>query len=226
MLAYNQTRFAADLTLVRVVAVPAGDSTGLLRPNSLKGETSIMNIKGTGWIAMKKYFDETYGRKDLMKLKAALDEETRALFEKENVLPMTWMDYGAYMKILLTADKVLGRGDFEIVKQANYYGARQDIKGVYKIIVSLVSPKTAISAASKLIKQYYDKGTLFLENVTPKSVTIILEGVDDIPLYHDIENGSYGAEVLRMAGAKNVTVTHPQCMARGDSRCRFDVTWE
>lgn len=186
-----------------------------------------MKIKGTGWIALIKFFEDTYTAEQLAKLSAALDDETRALFEKRtNILAFTWLDYGAYMKILLMADKVLGRGDFEVVKQANYYGARHDLKGVYKIIVSLVSPKTAIAAASKLIKQYYDKGNLFLENVKSNSVTIIIEGAEDIPLHHDIEMGSYGAEVLRMAGAKNVTFTHPQCMARGDPRCRFEVSWE
>jgi hypothetical protein len=185
-----------------------------------------MNVKGTAWIAMMKYFNECHKPEDLEKLKAALDEKTRELFESNYVLPFSWIDYGAYMKIMLTADKVLGRGDFEILKKINYFSARHDVKGVYKFIVSLLSPKTVLQASSKLLGQYYDKGHLSIENLTSNSATIILKEAEDIPLYHDIEMSAYVGEVLRMAGTKSATWSHSKCMARGDSYCRFDLSWK
>jgi hypothetical protein len=185
-----------------------------------------MKVKGIAWIVMMKYFSEHHTPKDIEKLKAALDQESRELFESKYVLPFSFVDYGTFLKIQLTADKVIGRGDFELVKQLNYYSARHDVHGVYKFIVSLLSPKTAFQALSKLLNQFYDKGKLHLENATSNGVTIIIEDAPDIPLYHDIEQGAYVEEIVRMAGAKDIKFTHTQCMARGDVRCRWEVTWK
>jgi hypothetical protein len=185
-----------------------------------------MNFKGTGWITMIKYFNECHTPEDREKLKAALDDKTRELFESNYVLPFSWIDYGTYIKTMVTADKVIGRGDFELIKQINYFTARQDIKGVYKFIVSLLSPKTVIQAAGILFKQIFNKGTLVLENLTSNSATIVMKEVDDIPLHHDVDQGAYIEEILKIAGAKNPTFTHPQCMARGDPCCRFEISWK
>jgi hypothetical protein len=185
-----------------------------------------MKLKGTSCTALKKYFDECHTPEEREKLKAALAEPARELFERTDVLPFTWIEYGTYVDILLTADKVLGRGDFEIVKQINYFSARHDIKGVYKFIVSLLSPKTALQASSKLFKQFYDKGALSLENLKSNSATMLMKDVADIPLHHDVEQGAYVEEIMRMAGAKEIRYTHPECMARGDARCRWEINWK
>lgn len=173
-----------------------------------------------------KYFQECHPPDKLEKLKAALDKEARELLESKYVLPFTWIDYGTFLNIQLTADRVIGRGDFELLKQLNYFSARHDVHGVYKFIVSLLSPKTAFQALSKLLTQFYDKGKLHLENVTSTSVSIIIEDAPDIPLHHDIEQGAYVEEIVRMAGAKDIRFTHTQCMARGDPLCRWEVTWK
>jgi hypothetical protein len=82
--------------------------------DSQRGLINIMNVKGTAWIVMMKYFNECHTAEQREKLKAALDEKTRELFENKTVLPFSWIDYGTHMKVMLTADKVIGRGDIEI----------------------------------------------------------------------------------------------------------------
>jgi hypothetical protein len=174
---------------------------------------------------MMKYFHECYSATDLEKLRSAMDEELRELFDSNRILTISWVDYSTYLKVLLTADKILGSGDFEILKQANYFSARNDLHGIYQVLVSLISPKTAIGALSRLMNKYYDHGKLTVVDLKEDSATIRIEGAPDIPRFHDIDQGAYVEEVLRMAGANNVEWKHPKCMARGDAFCLAELTW-
>ena len=185
-----------------------------------------MKTKGTNWRGMKAYLNQHYSPEAIDRVAAALDEKSKEVFIKDTILPISWVDYSMYMKILLTADKVLGRGDFELIRQTNYFCAHHDIRGIYSVLVSLLSPKTVINALARLLNTYYDCGKLKVENLQSHSVTIIIEHVPDIPLHHDIEQGSYVAEVLRMAGAKNIELSHPKCMARMDRNCMFNIRWQ
>ena len=185
-----------------------------------------MKTKGTNWIAMKDYLHKTFTAEQLKTLNEALDDESKRLFNDRTILQVSWVDYSVYMKILIVADRILGNGDLELLRKANYYCARRDISGVYRFLVSLVSPKTVINALGKLLARYYDRGTLTVEDLKSNSATIIIEDAPDIPLYHDAEMAAYVGETLRMAGAKNPKFAHIECMALGDPRCRFKVTWD
>ena len=184
-----------------------------------------MRIKGTGWHSVKKFIKESYSTAEVETLRSALDEDLRGFFDSKTILAISWVEYTMYMRFLLKADKVLGNGDFEVIKQANYYAARHDINGVYKIVVSLLSPKTAISAFSRLMIRYHDRGKLTIKNLESDRATIVLEDASDIPRHHDIDQGAYIEEVLRMAGASNIRWSHPKCMAKGDDCCLGEISW-
>jgi hypothetical protein len=184
-----------------------------------------MKIKGTGWQSVKKYVKESYSAAEIERLRAALDDDLREFFDSKTILAISWVDYSLYMRFLIKADRVLGKGDFEFIRQANYYSARHDINGVYKIVISLMSPKTAIGAFGKLMMSYYDRGKLTIERLESNRATIVLEDVPDIPRHHDVDQGAFIEEVLRMAGASNISWSHPKCMARGDDCCLGEISW-
>lgn len=184
-----------------------------------------MQTIGIGWVTFLNYLNENFTPAQIEKLKSKLDDKAKDLFEKK-VIATAWIDYSVYIKILVIADKILGKGDLDLIRQVNYYQARREVKGVLRILVSLLSPHTVIKSSLKLWTQYYDKGKITTVNITNHSVTFKIEDAQDIPLYHDVELEAYFEELMRMAGAKNIKWNNQKCIARGDSYCLSECTWE
>lgn len=184
-----------------------------------------MNTKGTAWIGLMNYLNENFSVAEISKLKSFLDNEAKELFEKK-ILHTSWIDYATYIKTLVIADRILGRGDLGLIRQVNYYQARTEVKWPYRILISLLSPKTVINSGCKIYRQYYDKGKSTAVNLTAHSVTFKIEDAPDIPRYHDVELEAYFEELLRMAGTKNIKWINHKCIAKSDPYCLDEVTWE
>lgn len=184
-----------------------------------------MNIKGVAWMYFLQYMEENLTPSQIDTLKTALDNEGKALFEAR-ILPTSWVDYSLFMKVFLTADKVIGRGDLTFIRECCSHISHYAIKGFHRVLISALSPKMVINTALKLWKQMYDKGNVTIQKLTSNTVVFRVEHVEDIPLFHELESSYFFEGLLRMAGAKNVKWSHLKCMARKDSHCLFEFTWE
>lgn len=181
-------------------------------------------IKGTGWLGIYDYFVNTYGIDRVERVISTLSQEEQVALTGELILPISWVDLGAYMHFLIAADRILGKGDFELIKKANAYSANKDIRGIYKIFTNFVSPRFIIRNAGKLWSRYFDQGKLVLIREEKKGMTLKLTDFPDIPLHHELDQQSFMEECYRISGGKNIQGTHPKCIARGDDCCLFEFT--
>jgi hypothetical protein len=183
-------------------------------------------MKGTGWKGNIDYILEVAGEEGLERVKAELSEEDRHKIFGQPILPYSWIDYNAYMRFMMLADKMLGQGDLAFFKAATMYNARKDLTGIYKIFISFASPKVILRNSAKVWHQYFDSGDMSVELMEDKKVNLKLVEFPDIPLHHDVAQTDFIKEALRISGAKNVQGTHPKCIARGDEHCIYEFTWE
>ncbi|MBN1595650.1 hypothetical protein JW933_06975 [candidate division FCPU426 bacterium] len=183
-------------------------------------------MKGTGWRGNIDYILEVAGEEGLDKVKEALSEEDRRLIFSQPILPYSWLDYNAYMRFMMLADTILGKGDLEFFKAATMYNARKDLTGIYRIFISFASPKMVLRNAAKVWRQYFDEGEMSVLWQGDNKVQLQLVDFPDIPLHHDIAQTDFIKEAIRIAGAKNVVGTHPRCIARGDAHCLYEFSWE
>lgn len=184
-----------------------------------------MQTKGIAWTYFINYLKEHYTTAEIEKLIDTLDTECKEFFTKK-ILVTTWIDYRLLIKIEVIADRILGQGNLDLIRKVNHYQARGEVNGPYKILISLLSPATVIKSGVKLYRQYYDKGKFTVVKLTSQSVIFKLEDAKDIPLYHDVDIESYFAELMRIAGAKNINWTNHKCIAKGDPYCLDEITWE
>lgn len=184
-----------------------------------------MKGKGSGWLATYNYLLQRFGPDQLEKVKAALSEKDRQELFGRRHLYVTWFDFSSYMNFMLATDKLLGKGDLNIIREAGYACARDNFKGVYKFFISLTSPKFILNNANKVWKQYYDCGEVKVEWPGDKRCYLKLTGAD-VPLHHEWDQIPTLEEVVRLSGGENVRIIHPRCMARKDSHCLFEITWE
>jgi len=183
-------------------------------------------MKGTGWNGNIEYLLKIAGEEGLEKVKAALSVEDRETIFSKPILPYSWIDYNVYMRFMMTADRILGNGDLSLIREATMYNARKDLTGIYKIFISFATPQVIVRNAPKVWRQYFDTGDMTVHWLGEKKVQLKLVDFSDIPLYHEIAQTDFIKEALRISGAKNVTGTHPRCIARGDEYCIYEFGWE
>lgn len=185
----------------------------------------MAHIKGTAWIGMNEYFQKLGGPEGIRKVMDSLSEADRAVLSKP-ILPVTWVDYQAYMNYVLAADRILGKGDFETAKAAALHNARKGLNGPYKIFISIATPKFVVGGVLRFWRQYFDRGTMQAHWQGERNGRLEITDFPDIPLHHEICNTPHMEEALRICGCKNVRFVHTRCIARGDASCIFEASWE
>jgi hypothetical protein len=184
------------------------------------------NLKGSAFLAELEYLFHQYGADGLERVKAALSpQDLQALFGTR-VLSSTWVDYNAAIRFILTADRVLGKGDLQVVRDAGRYCAQHNFSGIYKFFISLTSPRFILDNAHHVWRLYHDAGNVTIEWCGEKNATLFIRDFPDMPLHHEWDTIPTLEETIRMSGGKNVVILHPQCLARGDEYCLADVSWE
>ncbi|NTV53365.1 MAG: hypothetical protein HGA76_10195 [Candidatus Firestonebacteria bacterium] len=184
----------------------------------------MANVKGAAWLCNYDYFLKLGGPEGMQRVKAALKPEDQNILNTL-ILPSTWVDWGFLMRFKILADKLLGKGDSYHVKQASIYTAQQALGGIHRVFIKLATPQFIIARTGQIWRQYYDCGTAEVVKQTKTGGTLMLGGMPDIPLYHEMDNLPYMEEALRMSGSKKVTSTQSKCMARGDDCCLLEFTW-
>jgi hypothetical protein len=186
----------------------------------------MSQVKGTAFLGAHNFFLQKFGPAGIEKIKGRLSPEDQSLLFEKPVLPVSWVDYGAYTRFQVMADNLFGKSDKQLIVDANAAIARSDTKGLYRIFFTLMTTNMLVKNAPALWKQYYSAGRLAVAFNKPKDITLTLTDIPDIPLHHEFANFGYMSECWRMTGAKNVRASHPLCLARGDTVCALNFTWE
>jgi len=142
------------------------------------------------------------------------------------VIASAWLDYQLWWHLLSTADRTLGTGDGKIIQTIGAFDARETLNGIYRIFVSFMAPGFIISRSGMLWMRYYDTGKMRAVKAENGYGEMELTEFPDLPVGHEHELIGWMGEALRITGVKNVSVTHPECSARGDRLCRFVARWE
>lgn len=189
----------------------------------------MANVKGTTWTSIRDYLLGRFGENSIDVVKAELEPRDREILSMP-ILPSTWFDYGTYIRFCLTADVVLGKGDGSMLREASAFHARNDLNGVYRIFISLVSPDTVIKNVAKLWGRYLDCGVATIETRNEKGGVVkggVLKISDfpDMPPRHELEQLPFMEECLRMSACTGVRGSHPKCISRGDDSCIYEFSW-
>jgi hypothetical protein len=182
-------------------------------------------VKGSSWIAACEFINRKYGSQAVAKVVEKMDSKDIEILSQP-ILPITWLDYGTFIRFQVKADKILGLGDYRLMVEGGSEFGRASFNGIYKVFIRILTPSFVLGKAAQLWRQTMDPGELTVFKETAKGVELKLTGFPDMPLHHEMHQGSFIAEIARLTGIKNVKDTHPKCLARGDDHCIFQLKWE
>jgi hypothetical protein len=198
----------------------------MVKLRSLNEEDADMgNVKGTGPLAVYKFIKQRFGDQGLARLREVLNPDDQKIFDKP-ILPITWVDFGYYMRMIVTADKTLGKGDLKLVEEAARYNMNENFRGMYKILVSFASPAFVIKRANIAWRQWFDSGQMKVDILGPGHARGTMSDFADMPPNHEFNLTPSIDEIIRISGGKNTQTTHSQCVLKGAPACVWDIRWE
>jgi len=183
----------------------------------------MSHVKGTGVGAVYEFLTAKAGKDGLEQLRAALSPEDQQLFDRP-ILPISWVDFGYYMRMIVTADKLLGQGDFKLVEEAARFNMNKNFKGSYRMFISLVSPTVVFKVAGLVWRQWFDQGEVATEWVGERHGLVKLTHFPDMPVHHEHNLTPSIDEIIRISGGKNTVCEHKKCILK-DGYCLWEIRW-
>lgn len=185
-----------------------------------------MKVTGTGWLIQRQFYAEKYAPADLEKVKEALAPADRQELFGRTVLAVSWVELGAIMNFMLLADRLLGKGNRELIGEIMRYKAQREFRGIYRFFLSLSTPRNIIRRASAVWKKMYSEGEASIENETKNSIDLVVKSLRTQPPYHDLSVVYYAEEVMRISGWQNPRGEILKSPQLGHDHLRIHFTWD
>jgi hypothetical protein len=183
----------------------------------------LQAFKGAGFKAMLRAITTMHGEAGLKKVLAGASPELKSLTIRK-VLDNEWIPDKLGTELMVSADRVLGQGDYSQIRKISYFVAKDNLTGIYKIYVKMTSINGLLKRADQIWKQYFSTGTVKTLLAEPNHFQF--EVLDYIP-YPDTCIGVLGWLDMFMEVYKRKGVaSHPECKLKGHSRCLFDIKLE
>lgn len=184
----------------------------------------MARVKGTAVGASLAYLKGRLGEEKFAQVLSGLSPEARAALTG-TVLPSGWYEFSHLLELMKKAEVLLPRGAHSLAWEMGRYSAESGLKTVYKIFFRVADVNFILKKVSQVFSNYYDRGTMETVRTTDKTALLVLRGFDQpCPHFCDRLLG-WMQRTVEMTGAKDVRMTHPRCMARGDDRCEYRGEW-
>lgn len=104
--------------------------------------------------------------------------------------------------------------------------ARRDLTDIYDVLVTPGNPTRTLEKLGALWALYHDTGRFEVKMLARDRAELNLYGYEIVAPEVCINTGGYITEMLRVAGATEVSVEKSLCRVEGDDHCRWNVAWQ
>lgn len=164
----------------------------------------------------------------LEEIRTRMTPESREELMERAILPISWVEYAAVIDLLNAADVVLGSGDRQLLRELSARNQRENLHGVYRAMLRLLSIPFLIEQGSRLWRKYHACGSMRVQRLSgngSQAVRVLLVDYPSIPEGHEAEIEGAFQSLVTMAGAKWVSFEHETCVLRGDAECSWRIAW-
>ncbi len=115
-------------------------------------------------------------------------------------------------------------GENYIKDYVKFY-TKQAIGGFIRGLVAFMSPLGLAKRAAALWGRFHSTGRVSVEFISKTQGKITLYDWKQSPIHCKVHTNWY-AELIRMAGGKNINVEECYCVHKGDDFCRWEVSFD
>ncbi len=152
----------------------------------------MMKIKGTAVRVVPKYIKEKYPEL-YDKWLESLPPESKEIFASK-IYPSHWFPVSsAAAAPIATLAGLLKRNAEDLAFEIGRFSADDALKGVYRIFVTITSPKFLIKRASSIVSTYYDPADMQVLDVKDREVVLKFGKLeaDSLLVFHRVQGWVY-----------------------------------
>jgi hypothetical protein len=119
-----------------------------------------MAVQVTGHVIRSRYmYVRKQGEEAFAQVLTQLGPEAQQVFER-GPLETAWYPYDVYLELSTTIDRVLGKGDLQLVYEMGAYSCEYNLTGIYRMFFRFGNINFLIERAAKAWRSQYDFGLM------------------------------------------------------------------
>jgi hypothetical protein len=184
-------------------------------------EIATGNDRGDYFAIVRDWVLLNYGEEGVAVLKLRIGTDISYLLDK--ACPQDWYPTHYSARVYEALFEITGRQSTQIADYVHYYVGRQ-LEGFLKQTPSAVHPLRLALRAGNVWANFHDHGSLAMEIVDTCCVRLAIRDWWGSPV-HCLVNKFFFIELLKKAGARDVSCRELNCVHRGDDCCRWEISW-
>jgi hypothetical protein len=180
-------------------------------------------LKGTNLVHTRHYVEASFGLEGWATVAAGMTPESRAAVN--SVVAVGWYPATLHVDLLHAIDSELDQKKGALVLRAAQYGAEYDFTRIHRVLFRLANPGFLLERVGGIWTRFFDSGRWSVERPSPTSTEATLADFGIVDATYCAYLGAYFVRLFELVGARDVTLGHSVCRARGHAVCRYDGAW-
>jgi len=152
-------------------------------------------------------------------LRDALGPDERAIYD--TLVATAWIPLQLADRLYAVGAPLLYPSDPSPLQRVGRDLARENLSGVYRFVVRMLSVPTLVEKAATLWRNFHDTGVASIAHASPTSACFEVREHPTLPPHLRETVSGWIAQAVEMTGAQNVRV-----IAEGDPACwTWSITW-
>ncbi len=181
----------------------------------------MSKVKGSKLSSKLAFVRERYGDNAVAKVTGAMSEGDQSTLRL--LLDISWYPQELYDRLVETIRDTVGKRDPAILDEIGRHSATHQLTHLLKTYRAKELEQTLRNQVA-IHSRVNDPGSMTVE-VTDHRCTIRVSEPKSTLTSCRIARAFYESTV-ELYGAKHVVVREPECSAKGDSLCRFEISWQ
>jgi hypothetical protein len=192
-------------------------STNLPDPKTIKS-------KGFTIISAKEFVTKRFGEESWDKVVAQIDPAYRDIISG-SIFASNWNPFELQVAVYTAIDRLFGKGDFQLCREIGRYSADREHSTIHKATMMFGGLKIWMKLASLMWKQYHSAGKMDCTELSDGGGRVEVTEFNPIQKSFCYDLAGWIERTMELAGKKNVTIEHPQCLLDGDPACVYEGRW-
>jgi uncharacterized protein (TIGR02265 family) len=155
-------------------------------------------------------------------LRTLSDDDRKRL---DGLMATGWYAFGLGKRLDDAIVHALGGGRSEFFERIGEASAEQNLGTVHRDFLARNDPHGFLERAPLIYSFYYDRGRRDYERVGEREAVLTTRDAETFSAADCLTVVGWYRKALEMCGCSEVHVVEEECRARGNSVCRYRLTW-
>jgi hypothetical protein len=187
-------------------------------------DAKTIRSKGFTIVSAREFVNERFGEESWKKVVAEIDPAYRDTISS-SILASNWNPFELQVAVYTAVDRIFGKGDFQLCRDIGRFSADREHTTIHKATIKLGGLKIWMKLSSLMWNQYHSAGKMACTELDESGGKVLVTDFNPIQKSFCYDLAGWIERTMELAGKKNVTIEHPQCLLDGHPACVYEGRW-